>query len=96
MPGTEGGVSGVGPEGRCVGRSQRGAAEGVVELVWPCAALARAVGRRPASALASKVAGFVAARVPADVAATVRIKLHAGSTHVELHWPVGNARELAA
>ena len=48
------------------------------------------------SAPASKVGGFVAARVPAAIAATVRIELHAGSTRVELHWPVGNARELAA
>ena len=43
-----------------------------------------------------KVGGFVAARVPAATAATVRVELHAGSTRVELHWPVGNARELAA
>lgn len=48
------------------------------------------------SAPASKVDGFVAARVPAAIAATVRIELHAGSTRVELHWPVANARELAA
>ena len=45
---------------------------------------------------APKVSGFVAARVPAAVAATVRVELHAGSTRVELHWPVANARELAA
>ena len=45
---------------------------------------------------AAKVSGFVAARVPAPVAATVRIELHAGSTRVELHWPVANARDLAA
>ena len=49
-----------------------------------------------APAPAPKVGGFVAARVPAAIAATVRIELHAGSTRVELHWPVGNARELAA
>ena len=46
--------------------------------------------------LAPKVSGFVAARVPAAVAATVRIELQAGSTRVELHWPVANGRELAA
>jgi hypothetical protein len=45
---------------------------------------------------APKVTGFVAARAPAAVAASVRIELHAGSTRVELHWPVANARELAA
>ena len=45
---------------------------------------------------APKVGGFVAARVPAAIAATVRIELHAGLTRLELHWPVANARELAA
>jgi hypothetical protein len=50
----------------------------------------------PASALEPKVAGFVAARVPAATAATVRIELRAGSTALELHWPVANGRELAA
>jgi len=49
-----------------------------------------------ASAPAPKVGGFVAARVPAAIAATVRIELHAGPTRIELHWPVANARELAA
>ena len=48
------------------------------------------------SASAPKVGGFVAARVQAAIASTVRIELHAGSTRVELHWPVANARELAA
>jgi len=47
------------------------------------------------SASAPKVGGFVAARVPAALALTVRIELHAGSTRVELHWPVANAQELA-
>ena len=51
-------------------------------------------GSAPVSA--PKVGGFVAARMPAATAATVRIDLQAGSTRVELHWPVGNARELAA
>ena len=45
---------------------------------------------------ASKVSGFVAARVPGAIASTVRIELNAGSTRVELHWPVAHARELAA
>ena len=48
------------------------------------------------SASAPKVGGFVAARVPAATAAMVRIELHAGSTRIELHWPVANARDLAA
>ena len=45
---------------------------------------------------APKLGGFVAARVAAAVTATVRIELQAGSTRVELHWPVANARELAS
>ncbi len=45
---------------------------------------------------APKVGGFVAARLPATSAATVRIELQAGSTRLELHWPVANTRELAA
>ena len=45
---------------------------------------------------ARKVSGFVAARVPAAIAATVRIELQAGATRVELHWPVVHTRELAA
>ena len=49
-----------------------------------------------ASTSAPKFGGFVAARVPGAVAATVRIELQAGSTRVELHWPVANARDLAA
>jgi hypothetical protein len=47
-------------------------------------------------AAAPKVGGFVAARMPAASAATVRIELQAGSTRVELHWPSANSRELAA
>ena len=48
------------------------------------------------SAPTQKVGGFVAAHVPAASTATVRIELHAGSTRVELHWPVANTRDLAA
>ena len=48
------------------------------------------------AAPAPKVGGFVAARLPAASAATVRIELCAGSTRMELHGPVANARELAA
>jgi hypothetical protein len=49
-----------------------------------------------ASAPAPKVGGFVAARVPTAIAATVRVELHTGTTRVELHWPVAHTRELAA
>ena len=51
---------------------------------------------KSASVPAPKVDGFVAARLPAASAATVRIEWHAGSTRLELHWPVASARELAA
>ncbi len=43
-----------------------------------------------------KVRGFVAAHVPGADTETVRIELHAGSTRMELHWPVANTRDLAA
>lgn len=42
-----------------------------------------------------QVGGFVAARVPAVIAPTVRIEVQAGSTRLELHWPMANGRELA-
>lgn len=47
--------------------------------------------RKPAS-------GFVAASLPAKRgdSAAVRIELSAGATRVELHWPLGHTRELAA
>lgn len=41
-------------------------------------------------------AGFVAARVPTCVSASVRIELHAGATRVELHWPLAQTGELGA
>jgi hypothetical protein len=45
----------------------------------------------------ARPSGFVAARVAAPCAATsVRIELNAGSTRLELHWPLANTRELAA
>ena len=50
-------------------------------------------------AKAVKAGGFVAARVPsvaAAIAATVRVEMQAGSSRIELHWPVANGRELAA
>ena len=40
--------------------------------------------------------GFVAARLPAHGGSgSVRIELSAGSTRLDLHWPVTHARELA-
>ena len=53
------------------------------------------LGGVSASAPAPTIGGCVASRVPAASAATVRIELHAGSTRIELHWPVANVRELA-
>lgn len=44
-----------------------------------------------------KPTGFVAARVgPVAVASSVRIELNCGPSRLELHWPVGSTRELAA
>ncbi len=40
--------------------------------------------------------GFVAASVPANPSVSVRIELSAGSTRVELHWPLTHTPELAA
>lgn len=40
--------------------------------------------------------GFVAARLPAGArGATVRVELQAGSSRLELHWPLSNMAELA-
>ena len=49
-----------------------------------------------ATARTPPVGGFVAARVPLQMAATVRVELHAGTTRVELHWPVAHTAHLAA
>ena len=51
---------------------------------------------RPMSTVSAKVGGFVAARMPAGLAATVRVELQAGATRVELHWPVAHTGELAS
>ena len=50
----------------------------------------------PVSAAQEKVGGFVAARVPAPIAATVRVELQAGAKRIDLHWPVAHTGELAA
>lgn len=50
-----------------------------------------------AASAASKPGGFVAARVAPSVASTsVRVEFGAGSTRLELHWPLAHTRELAA
>lgn len=40
--------------------------------------------------------GFVAARVAPAAPGSIRVELHAGSTRVDMHWPLTHARELAA
>lgn len=46
---------------------------------------------------ATRSSGFVAARVaPRAVSASVRVELSAGTTRLELHWPLAHTRELAA
>ncbi len=41
--------------------------------------------------------GFVAATLPPPAApCTVRVELHAGTSRVELHWPLARTAELAA
>ena len=47
---------------------------------------------------AGEPAGFVAARVAGatdSAAATVRIEVHAGTSRIELHWPLAATTELA-
>ena len=39
--------------------------------------------------------GFVAASLPPRASAWVHIELNAGTTRVELHWPLAHTRELA-
>lgn len=56
-------------------------------------------GSAPASAGPSttRPSGFVAAGVAAPaMASSVRIELSTGAARVELHWPLAQARELAA
>lgn len=71
------------------------------ELASWCAHAARwrakldGVALPPPSASRSPAA-FVAARLPVSPSATVRIELHAGTTRLDLHWPVAHTIELAA
>lgn len=57
---------------------------------------ARLGGETFSSAAGKSGSGFVAARVPASMSASVRVELNAGATRVELHWPLAHTRELAA
>jgi hypothetical protein len=47
---------------------------------------------------APRSSGFVAARVAPSLGSTtsVRFELNAGTTRLELHWPLAHTRELAA
>lgn len=40
--------------------------------------------------------GFVAASLPPNMGAVVRVEIQSGQIRVQLHWPLGHARELAA
>lgn len=54
-------------------------------------------GGEAASAPTSRPSGFVAARVvPSTASASVRLELSAGSSRLELHWPLAHVREFAA
>ena len=58
---------------------------------------ARLDGVSPGPRPAARPSGFVAARVAPSAASTsVRVELSAGSTRLDLHWPLANTRELAA
>lgn len=62
-------------------------------------ALLDGVAYEPAAARKAAAGGFVAAGIapaPAVRAASVRMELQAGATHVLLHWPLAHTRELAA
>jgi len=47
---------------------------------------------------AARPSGFVAARLASNAApaASVRVELSAGTTRLDLHWPLAHTRELAA
>ena len=60
---------------------------------------ARLDGVSAGPSVQSKPSGFVAVRVavaPSAAAATVHIELSCGTARLELLWPLGNTRELAA
>ena len=40
--------------------------------------------------------GFVAASLPPSTGAVVRVELQVGTTRMQMHWPLGHTRELAA
>jgi hypothetical protein len=54
-------------------------------------------GVSAAAVTPSKGSGFVAARVaPTAASASIRVELDAGTTRLQMHWPLAHARELAA
>ena len=57
--------------------------------------VAQPVSRPVSQPVSRPVNGFVAATLPTNMAATVRIELDVGSTRLELHWPLTHGRELA-
>lgn len=40
--------------------------------------------------------GFVSASLPQSIGAIVRVEIQSGQSRIQLHWPLGHARELAA
>jgi hypothetical protein len=65
----------------------------------------RLEGVSAAPAPTPRASGFVAARVapgtkpgttPGTASASLRVELSAGSTRLDLHWPLAHTRELAA
>jgi hypothetical protein len=57
----------------------------------------RLEGASTGTASTPKANGFIAARVaPGSAASCIRVELSAGSSRVEIHWPVSHARDLAA
>lgn len=59
---------------------------------------ARLEGLEPEPPASPRPSGFVAARVVPGAAssASVRLELNAQGARLELHWPLGHTRELAA
>jgi hypothetical protein len=57
----------------------------------------RIEGRGAAASPTRRPSGFVAADVaPSTASTSVRVELSAGSTRLQLHWPLAHTRELAA
>ncbi len=77
--------------------SEWAAANGVsVRDLASWSAHARLDGATCEPAARKRASGFVAAALPANPSASVRVEINAGTTPVALHWPMSHARELAA